>query len=90
MASTTPVSFTFTLFALNRKLASSIDIDEEHTNRVTLCFISLMSSVGTTICNAIQQVIVSLLTKFLETNGFNYDNTTRSGGNGPANPSVNC
>ena len=40
LASTTLVSFTFTLLALNRKLALSIDIDEEHTDEVALCFIN--------------------------------------------------
>ena len=40
------------------------------------------------ICRAIQQVIVSLLKNFLKTDGFNYDSTSGSGGNGLVNPSI--
>ena len=39
LASTTPMSSTLISYFLNRCSSSSIGIDEEHTNEVTLCFI---------------------------------------------------
>ena len=88
MVGTNLVSFITLCFLLNMKLPSSNGIDKEHTDEAISCFISLAPFVGN---DELQNNIAShrsLSTMFLETDGFNYDRTTRSDGNGPVNLGV--